>query len=135
MGHTKGLWSIGDENNQCCEVLIGTEYNLVASLDRQDGNTGKFVISREEMLANARRIVECVNALSGIENPAEFVAKAKKDAEELEALQERVKQLESDKARLLEALKKSNKHLNSHPAFSASSTYKSNKQLITEMEG
>jgi tetrahydromethanopterin S-methyltransferase subunit B len=54
---------------------------------------------------------------------------------ELGMLRERVKQLESDKARLLEALKESNKHLNSHPAFSAGSSYKSNKQLITEMEG
>ena len=33
---------------------------------------------REERLANAARIVECVNALAGIENPAEWVARAKK---------------------------------------------------------
>ncbi len=37
--------------------------------------------SRENAIANAKRIIECVNSLEGIENPTEWVAKMK----ELEA--------------------------------------------------
>jgi hypothetical protein len=54
MSHTPGPWNIGDENNQCCEVLLGTLHNLTANVDRQDSNTGQIVITRDEMLANAR---------------------------------------------------------------------------------
>lgn len=54
--HTNGPWVIGDENNQCCFVQLGSAHNLTCNLDRQDCDTGKLVISRDEMLANARLI-------------------------------------------------------------------------------
>lgn len=54
--HTPGPWMLADENNQCCSVLLSTEHNLTACLDRQDLNTGEFLIERSEMLANARLI-------------------------------------------------------------------------------
>jgi hypothetical protein len=53
MSHTPGPWTIGDENNACCEVLLGTEHNLTCLMDRRDNNTCAEVISRDEMLANA----------------------------------------------------------------------------------
>jgi len=34
----------------------------------------RFLEEREEVKANAERIVACVNALAGIENPAEYIA-------------------------------------------------------------
>jgi hypothetical protein len=55
---TPGEWTLGDENNQCCEVCLAVgEAQVVISLDRSDRLTGQeCVISREEMLANARLI-------------------------------------------------------------------------------
>lgn len=47
---TKGPWLLGNESDACCDVVIG---ETVASFDRQSPYTGKYVISREEMLANA----------------------------------------------------------------------------------
>ena len=85
MKHTPGPWTIADENNQCCSVLLGTQYNLTCSMDRQDGNTGKFVIEREEMLANAKLIASApvmIDRLTLIENLATQVCDAinKRDA-------------------------------------------------------
>lgn len=59
MAATKGPRSIGNENNECCDVTLNAELDLRVSLGRHDGCTGKHVISREQMLANARFIVEC----------------------------------------------------------------------------
>jgi hypothetical protein len=58
MKPTPGPWILGDENNECCDVLLGTEHNLTCNMDRRDNNTWKLVISREEMLDNARLIAE-----------------------------------------------------------------------------
>lgn len=66
--HTPGPWTLADENNQCCSVQLGTEHNLTANLDRQDGNTGKFVIERSEMLANARLIAAAPELLEALKN-------------------------------------------------------------------
>ena len=64
--HTPGPWAIGDENNECCQVILGNKHNLVASLDRWDCNTGKIVIEREEMLANARLIAAAPTMLEAL---------------------------------------------------------------------
>jgi hypothetical protein len=64
--HTPGPWSIGDENNACCDVLLGAEHNLTCSLDRRDNNTYAEVISREEMLANARLIAAAPEMLEAL---------------------------------------------------------------------
>jgi hypothetical protein len=50
---TKGPWDMGDENDACCQVNIG---ETRCTLDRQCPYTGKYVISRNEMLANAHLI-------------------------------------------------------------------------------
>lgn len=64
---TPGEWMLGDENNSSAEVMLGAKHNLVVCLDRYDKNTGEQVISREQMLANARHIItfnpESVTAL------------------------------------------------------------------------
>jgi hypothetical protein len=65
--HTPGPWILGDENNQCCEVVLGCSHNLVVSLDRQDINTGKVVIERDEMLANARLIAAAPDLLAALQ--------------------------------------------------------------------
>lgn len=57
-GITLGGFDLGDEQNESCEVLLGTTYNLVASLDRHDKNTGEIVIERSEMLSNARLFID-----------------------------------------------------------------------------
>ena len=69
------------------------------------------------------RACECVNALAEIKKPAEFVADARKGAEELWTLREKVRQLETDKARLFNFVRE-------YKELRADA-----KQLITEMEG
>ena len=58
---TSGKWDLGDENNQCCSVLIGEKHNLTCWFSRQDENTGEFVIERDEMLANAHLLIDAGN--------------------------------------------------------------------------
>lgn len=72
--HTPGPWSIGDENNACCDVLLGTEHNLTCSLDRRDDNTYAEVISRAEMLANAQLIAAAPELLDALQIAREFMS-------------------------------------------------------------
>lgn len=65
--HTPGPWVIGDENNACCDVLLGTDHNLTCSMDRRDNNTYDEVISREEMLANAKLIAAAPDLLEALQ--------------------------------------------------------------------
>lgn len=81
---TPGKWMLGDENNTSAEVMLGAKHNLVVSLDRYDKNTGEQVISREQMLANARHIITF--------NPESVTALLNA----LEAAQARIKELEAD---------------------------------------
>lgn len=64
--HTPGPWTIGDENNQRCEVILGAS-DLIADLGREDRYTGKMVISRQEMLDNAHLIAAAPCLLSACE--------------------------------------------------------------------
>lgn len=79
LGATQGEWIIGDENNQGCEVLLSNDHNLTIGLDRHDKNTGEIVISREEMLANAKFIIAAcpANILPFLESYEELLAAAK----------------------------------------------------------
>ena len=63
-GHTPGPWSLGDENDACCSVDTGRSS---ISLDRMDvlGRTAD-VISRDEMLANARLIAAAPDLLDAL---------------------------------------------------------------------
>lgn len=74
--HTPSPWTLGDENNQGCSVLMGTQHNLTCSLDRQDGNTGAFVIERSEMLANARLISASPDLLSALQEMIDYYGSA-----------------------------------------------------------
>jgi len=67
---------------------------------------------------STKRIVECVNTLAGVENPAEFVTK-----------------LESDKAKLLEAIKLYLKGEDINDWDTVKLAQEKMEQLITEMEG
>lgn len=64
---TKGPWSLADENNQTYEVQLGSEHNLTCSLNRQDNNTGKFVIERDEMIANGHLIAAAPDLYEALE--------------------------------------------------------------------
>jgi nitrogen-specific signal transduction histidine kinase len=77
-----GQWKVSESDKT--NVRCITEHN---------GNKYDFSMAECWDKKTATRIVECVNALSGIESPAEFVAKAKHDAEELEALRKEVERL------------------------------------------
>lgn len=68
--------------------------------------------SHDINVVNAERIIQCVNACAGMENPDEEIA-----------------QLKADKARLIEALEISTEHI---PHMNI---IMHNKQLLTEMEG
>lgn len=74
--HTPGPWSIGDENNACCDVLLGTEHNLTCSMDRRDNNTCAEVISRAEMLANAHLIAAAPDMLEALKDSREALRRA-----------------------------------------------------------
>lgn len=50
------------------------------------GPEGSYVISFEEAHANAKRIVGCVNACAGIENPGETIRELVEACEAFEAL-------------------------------------------------
>jgi hypothetical protein len=62
--HTEGPWILGDENNAGCEVQAGP---VRISLDRADPFTGAYVISRDEMLANARLVSAAPKLLDAAE--------------------------------------------------------------------
>jgi len=80
MKHTKGPWialpdMLDNRTHGVCifgnpstpdESRMGT---LVATTDTLDPENEDHA---EEMIANAERIVECVNACEGIENPAKY---------------------------------------------------------------
>jgi hypothetical protein len=62
--HTAGPWLLGDENDACAEVECGLTR---ISLDRTDPYTSKYVISREEMLANVHLVMAAPDLLAALE--------------------------------------------------------------------
>lgn len=63
---TPGPWTIGDDNNQGCEVCMG---DVAVSLDRFSrcpGRHAQMVIERGEMLANARLIAAAPDLLAAL---------------------------------------------------------------------
>lgn len=64
MNHTPGPWTLGNENNSNVEICIG---ETLCSLSRDDPFTGKMVMSREEMLANAHLIMAAPELLAIVE--------------------------------------------------------------------
>jgi hypothetical protein len=69
MSHTPGPWTLGNENNQCCDVEAG---QTVISLDRMGQHTMQDVISREEMLANACLITAAPELLASVVEEVEY---------------------------------------------------------------
>jgi len=146
MGHTKEPWLARIDEYAVDIVQEKTGFGICDIGTRKQLKNSDYPNNVAE--CNAHRIVECVNALAGIENPAEFVAKARNSSEfliiqnqavseisfERNELREKVKQLESDKAKLLEALKETSNFLQEFDEIEfAQLEY--NEQLITEMEG
>lgn len=66
MTHSPEPWTVEDYNSGC---------GFVRDANNQDIHYGYY--DQEMPPANAERIVACVNALQGIENPQEFVEEAK----------------------------------------------------------
>lgn len=62
--HTPAPWEYQGGDNASVEVNIG---ETTANIDRQDKNTGQYVISREEMEANAKLIAAAPELLEALE--------------------------------------------------------------------
>ena len=65
--HTPGPWFIGDDNNAACEVIAGPVAILLDRTPRCPGGGSEYVISREEMSANARLIAAAPDLLEACE--------------------------------------------------------------------
>jgi len=124
MTHTKEPWGHFDG------ATVFKTTNIKGGARQKNACIAEFRFENTKL--NAKRAVECVNALAGIENPAEFVAKSKRDAKELEDFRERVKQLESDRRRLVDMFKGMTKAVYEDGGIFEEYDI---KQLITEMEG
>lgn len=64
--HTKEPWKISDDSDYP-EATIMTDQKLIA-----DANIFGAGSSKKTNMTNAKRIVECVNACAGIENPQDL---------------------------------------------------------------
>ena len=62
--HTPAPWVYQGGDNASVEVNIG---ETTANIDRQDKNTGQYVISRDEMEANAKLIAAAPELLEALE--------------------------------------------------------------------
>lgn len=67
--HTPGPWTLGNENNHCCEVCIG---EAIASLSRNSYYDSEYVIERDEMLANAHLIMSAPDLLEALQSILDF---------------------------------------------------------------
>lgn len=79
MKHTEGIWKkgkevIGVEGGLRTKINGGSWVGLAAVVTRMNDATE----DNPEGVANLERIIACVNALDGIENPEFWVGKAKK---------------------------------------------------------
>lgn len=70
--HTPGPWIIGDENNSHAQVCIGAT-DMTADMSRESSYTGQMVMSREEMLANARLIAAAPDLLEALDKVWPFL--------------------------------------------------------------
>lgn len=62
--HTPAPWGYQGGDNASAEVNIG---ETTANIDRADKNTGQYVISRDEMEANAKLIAAAPELLEALE--------------------------------------------------------------------
>jgi len=74
--HTKGPWTVSIEEPRVVRAPSG---DIITSGEDFENETC--------FVSNASRIVECVNALEGIENPAEFIRFVKELIAEIRALE------------------------------------------------
>lgn len=61
---TNGPWTLGNEDNSCCDVDTG---KTTITLDRHDPNSGVPIIEREEMLANAHLVAAAPDLYEALE--------------------------------------------------------------------
>jgi hypothetical protein len=61
--HTPAPWNYQGGDNASVEINIGM---TIASVDRSDKNTGQYVISRDEMEANAKLIAAAPELLEAL---------------------------------------------------------------------
>jgi hypothetical protein len=71
--HTPGPWTLGDENNYGCEVEIG---ETVCSMTRDTKMSERYVISRDEMLANAHLIMAAPDMLDVLKQIIQTIEKS-----------------------------------------------------------
>jgi hypothetical protein len=64
MSHTKGPWTLGNENNAHAEVEVGES---TVSLSRYPRHGDGFCMERDEMLANAHLISAAPELLEALE--------------------------------------------------------------------
>lgn len=121
--HTSEPWKINNDRmaDEPYRIVIFGEGGHRIALCYKEGN---FVyVPEKQAEANAKRIVDCVNALQGIENPAEWVEEVKQSgwvrgyqaASKQSPYPEMYDQLEKKNASLLAALDELLKVTSKHP--------------------
>lgn len=77
MKHSKEPWDIGD-------IFYG-KIVIISNKDKKETASVHLTYKdfEETEMANAKRIVDCVNACEGMENPVEEIAELKKKLKEL----------------------------------------------------
>ena len=77
MKHTPEPWKVNQSRheNEPYKIVLWSSFRRIAKVYHE----GKSIYENEKTSeANAKRIVDCVNALAGIENPKEFVERMAK---------------------------------------------------------
>lgn len=77
MSYTKGVWKVG-RGGYC---VVSTEPVPEVNGSEAVEYYGGHLIGESMSEANARRIVDCVNACDGMENPADEISKLRENVE------------------------------------------------------
>lgn len=93
--HTKEPWRISDDPDYP-EAVILTDETIIADANIFGANS-----SKKKNMANAKRIVECVNACAGIENPLDLRRQRDELREALETLLNACKALPATDGRVV----------------------------------
>lgn len=81
MKHTHEPWESKEFGQRCYGAAIHGPFGVTIGHFADNGTygaAGSYSITKAEASANAKRVVQCVNACTGIEDPAEAIREARK---------------------------------------------------------